>query len=119
MVCLDIHHILVKFQSVAVCICVGIAFSRFFDMKNLIKNGGSKLEILKTACGYNFRQNGILQWKFVNTFLLSMQILVQILRAIRDLLEKLELFENLNDHFREYIIDCVIVPGKKWNTTSK
>jgi hypothetical protein len=42
-----------------------------------------------------------------------MQILVQILRAIRDLLEKLELFENLNDHFREYIIDCVIVPGKK------
>ena len=61
MVCLDIHHILVKFQSVAVCICVGIAFSRFFDMKNLIKNGGSKLEILKTACGYNFRQNGILQ----------------------------------------------------------
>ena len=101
MVCLDINHILVKFQSVAVCICVGIAFSRFFDMKNLIKNGGSKLEILKTACGYGFRQNGILQWKFVNTFLLSMQILVQILRAIRDLLEKLELFENLNDHFRE------------------
>ena len=47
MVCLDIHHILVKFQSVAVCICVGIAFSRFFDMKNLIKNGGSKLEIKK------------------------------------------------------------------------